>query len=323
MTVASQAPGRTTWAVALAAGEGTRLSVLTRNSNGIAVPKQFCSLTGGATLLQETLRRARGIVADERVAVVVAAQHRRWWRGALQCIPSAHTIVQPANRGTANGILLAALTIGMRDPLARLVFLPSDHYVEHEALLARALRVAATRRLSSGEILLLGVEPSSPDPGLGYVVPWALSPSYDCRRVRRFVEKPSASTAAALIADGALWNSFIFAAEVTTIIDLVRSRYSSLVEDFETALGRGPDAVVELYKRLPTLDFSRSILQGAETRLSVLRVPECGWSDLGTPRRVAACLEALPKQRAPSIPGRHGEGINLASALARAVSASS
>ncbi len=314
---------RATWAIVLAAGDGTRLSMLTRDSDGIAVPKQFCSLTGGATLLQETLQRARGIVDDERVAIVVAAQHRRWWRATIQSIPSTHTIVQSENRGTANGVLLAALTIAIHDPLARLVFLPSDHFVAHEARLARALQVAVSSRLPSGEVLLLGIEPSAPDPELGYVVPHAPSRLHEDRRVSRFVEKPSIDVAAALVADGALWNSFIFVAEVATIIDLVRFRYPSIVDDFETALGRGPDAVVELYERLPILDFSRAILQGAEPRLSVLRVPDCGWSDLGTPRRVAACLDRLSTRYSPPTAASCTGAVNLAAAVAPALHLSS
>jgi len=315
VTGALEAHVRATWAIVLAAGEGTRLSTLTRNSHGVAVPKQFCSLTGGATLLQDTLQRARGIAADECVAVVVAAQHRRWWRGTIQSIPGVHAIVQPENRGTANGILLATLTIAMRDPLARLVFLPSDHFVARESLFARALQATASSRLPPGEILLLGVEPNAPDPELGYVMPHALSRIHDGRRVDRFVEKPAISVAAALIADGALWNSFIFVAEVATIIDLMRSRYPGIVDDFETALQRGPDAVAELYERLPTLDFSRAILQGAESRLSVLRAPECGWSDLGTPRRVAACLERLTDRSVFSAAALTADAVNLAAAV--------
>jgi mannose-1-phosphate guanylyltransferase len=95
------------------------------------------------TLLQQTLVRAAGVVPQERIAVVVAEQHRRWWQRTQSSIPNGHTITQPANRGTANGILLAALSIATHDPLARLVFLPSDHYIEDESLLTAALQAAA------------------------------------------------------------------------------------------------------------------------------------------------------------------------------------
>jgi len=277
-----------TWAVVLAAGDGTRLSTLTRDSTGAPVPKQFCSLSGGVTLLQQTLSRARAAARRERTATIVAQQHQRWWQHMDE-----RTIVQPMNRGTANGILLAALTIARRDPAARLVFLPSDHYVEDESRLAAALKAASTKRIARGTLLLLGLEPSGADPELGYIVPSSPLRSLSCRPVSRMVEKPPASVASRLLKEGALWNSFIFVAEATAIADLVRARYPQVVADFESALDGVPQRLNELYEKLPILDFSRHILQGAEPRLSVLRVPECGWSDLGTPRSVAACLDRL------------------------------
>src|SRR5277367_1187346 len=131
MSVTYADPSASTWAVVLAAGDGARLSTLTLDSTGVSVPKQFCSLNGGVTLLQQTLSRARAAARRERTATIVAQQHERWWQHMDE-----RTIVQPMNRGTANGILLAALTIARRDPAARLVFLPSDHYVEDESRLA-------------------------------------------------------------------------------------------------------------------------------------------------------------------------------------------
>jgi len=316
MTSARQSHTPATWAVVLAAGEGSRLSALTRDSSGIAVPKQFCSLNGAETLLAETLMRAHRIADEERVAVIVAAQHRRWWESIEQSIPNGHTIVQPMNRGTANGILLAALTIARHDPLARVVFLPSDHYVEDEVVLGRALAVAAARALPKGELLLLGVEPSSADPELGYIVPRSPCRPLGRSRIRRFVEKPSASVAAKLIGEGALWNSFVLVAEVATIANLVRSHYPAVVANFESALAHGPNAIDELYAGLPLLDFSRHILQHAQARVSVLRVPECGWSDLGTPHSVAACLGRLPDSVLLASASRNASSVSLAVALA-------
>src|ERR1700691_819923 len=99
-----------TWAVVLAAGEGLRLASFTRDISGASVPKQFCSLRGGVTLLEETISRAEGFVEAKRVVAVVADRHRRWWHGTgVAMPPPGRTIVQPRNRGTANGILFGAL----------------------------------------------------------------------------------------------------------------------------------------------------------------------------------------------------------------------
>jgi mannose-1-phosphate guanylyltransferase len=315
---------RHTWAVVLAAGEGSRLSSLTTDATGQSVPKQFCSLNGGPSLLQEATCRAQRLVPRERIVTVVARQHRRFWQGALQDAPAHNTVVQPRNRGTANGILLPLLIILRRDPLARIVFLPSDHFVRDEATLAAALAEAVGQvRRHPGELVLLGIAPEEADPELGYIVP-----RRDARggpvAVERFVEKPDLSVARALIDAGGVWNSFIFAVDANALLRIFRRRHPVIVDDMETALARddGADsgALGELYDRLREVDFSRHVLQGAERELRVLGVPPCGWSDLGTPRRVAAAIGRLPMRNVGRIAPQavpQGAWINLAAAHAR------
>ena len=100
-----------TWAVVLAAGEGSRLHSLTRDERGVAVPKQFCSLQGGPCLLQEALQRAASVAALPQICSVVAEQHRQWWAPLLSYLPEQNVISQPQNRGTAFGILLPLLRV--------------------------------------------------------------------------------------------------------------------------------------------------------------------------------------------------------------------
>src|SRR5512147_1706981 len=127
-----------TWAIVLAAGDGSRLRSLTTTAVGVAVPKQFCSLRGGPSLLHDAVRRAESIAPAERICTIVAKQHSRWWEDVLKLLPERNVIVQPDNRGTGVGILLPLLRIMMRDPDARVVLLPSDHHVRDEAVLALA-----------------------------------------------------------------------------------------------------------------------------------------------------------------------------------------
>jgi mannose-1-phosphate guanylyltransferase len=101
-----------TWGLVLAAGDGTRLATLTTDANGRSVPKQFCSLNGGRSLLEDAMHRARHIVPRDRLCAIVAADHRRYWQRTLWTLPSSNVIVQPRNRGTAHGILLAVLSAG-------------------------------------------------------------------------------------------------------------------------------------------------------------------------------------------------------------------
>ena len=82
-----------TWALVLAAGEGSRLRTLTTDASGTAIPKQFCSLHGGTSLLLDTLRRAHGFAARNRIGAVVAETHRRWWSSDLWSLDRANITV--------------------------------------------------------------------------------------------------------------------------------------------------------------------------------------------------------------------------------------
>jgi mannose-1-phosphate guanylyltransferase len=291
-----------TWALVLAAGDGTRLASLTTDASGRSVPKQFCSLNGGRSLLEDALHRARRIVPRDRLCAIVAADHRRYWQRTLWALPASNVIVQPRNCGTANGILLAVLSILERDPLARIVFLPADHHVRDESALGGSLREAATLLTRNPDgLALIGIEPEEADPELGYIVPGARLRD-GTRAVERFVEKPEVNVARQLLAGGALWNSFIFAAGGPALIGMLRERMADAVDAMATALARDArlgtrTALDELYRDLPLIDFSRGVVQSAEAQLRVITAPACGWSDLGTPKRVADALKRLEHER--------------------------
>lgn len=292
-----------TWALVLAAGEGTRLRGLTTTRSGLAIPKQFCSLDRGPSLLQEALERAAGVAQRQRICTIVASQHRRWWSSQLEGVAPENIIVQPGNRGTANGVLLPLLIILERDPRARVVVLPSDHHVRDEWLLARALRCAAApQETDPAEIVLLGLEPRTADTQLGYIVPNREEGNM-YHRVGRFVEKPDAAHAAALVYEGSLWNTFIIAADASALLALYERRCPEIVAAMRGIIRRATGgsmfdeaALAGLYEVLPDLDFSRAILEQQERQLRVLPVPECGWSDLGTPDRVAEAVDALRRR---------------------------
>src|ERR1700678_427184 len=101
----------TTWAIVLAGGEGKRLLDFTTTLSGVAIPKQFCSLHLGPCLLEQAMQRAFAVASPGLVCAAVATQHRRWWETPLQAIPDENIIVQPQNRGTAHGILLALMHV--------------------------------------------------------------------------------------------------------------------------------------------------------------------------------------------------------------------
>lgn len=290
---------KNTWALVLAAGEGSRLRALTTTHGGVAVPKQFCSLRGGPSLLHEAVVRAEAVVARQRVCAIVAEQHRRWWERELRLLPNRNVIVQPENRGTANGLLLPLLHIAQRDPEARVVILPSDHYVREEAVLARALRQVAGRVAADAvNLYLLGISPEEADPELGYIAPGSRDEN-GVLRVAHFAEKPPMTLARSMIERGGLWNAFILAGAVQAFLGLFERRYPELFAEMRATVQRDASspgeavAATDLYARLPELDFSRHVLEGSESLLRVQPVPACGWSDLGTPKRVSEALRRL------------------------------
>ncbi|MFI5317239.1 MAG: sugar phosphate nucleotidyltransferase [Myxococcota bacterium] len=281
-----------TWAIVLAGGEGSRLSGLTTTRNGVRVPKQFCSLSGGPTLLRQTLERAAALVPREQIVVVVADQHRDWWQDELADLPRENILEQPANRGTAAGILLPALAIARIDPAASVVVLPSDHHVGDEATLRAAFRDALDQvALTPERIALLGVTPDAPDAQYGWIVPQPAAQTR-LRPIELFVEKPPAERARELMARGGLWSSFLFACRVTALLDAFEHAQPELLRSFlsESSALRARAGLSELYASTPVRDFSRDVLERVAERLGVLAVPACGWSDLGTPERVASVL---------------------------------
>jgi mannose-1-phosphate guanylyltransferase len=293
------------WAVVLAGGDGERVSALTRDAGGSVVPKQFWSAGGGPPMVRWALARARRVAPASRVLVAVKAAHRAFWTEALADVPSANVLVQPENRGTAAGVLRAAVEIQTRgittDPV---VLLPADHYVADEAVLHGAL-AAAVRAVEQGvaPVVLLGMCPGEQQSGYGWILPASPAPFAG---VRCFLEKPPEVRVRELVRDGALINSFILAARAHVLLALVGRVFPEILGSFQRLsrkLQSGTEAQ-ELYRRLPLMDLSRDVLQHATTLLSVLRVPPCGWTDLGTAERLQRFLDRPPGQpgQLPPVP---------------------
>jgi mannose-1-phosphate guanylyltransferase len=292
------------WILILAAGGCETLGHLTTDREGRSVPKQFCSLNGGDSLLQGSLRRARQLVPSRRICAVVDPDHEHYWRPMLTALPDRNVILQPCNRGTMNALLLGVLGILERDPEARVVAWQADHHVLDEETLVNSVRsaAAALRRDRAGllgdRVLLLGMVSDDMDDALSYIMPGAPL-SHGIREVTRFAEKPTVLFARDLTGRGALCNSLILAAKGTSFVECIRERYAGIVEGLVARVAidisreGAPGHLHKFYQTLPVLNVSQVVGQGSETAFCVFAVPACGWTDLGTPRRVSNALHRL------------------------------
>lgn len=284
------------WLVVLAGGDGERLTPLTRSLYGYDLPKQFAVFRGTRSLLQKTLVRLRGHAAPERTIVVST---RKWAKAALEQLrphPGVQLMLQPMNLGTGVGALLPLACIRAIDPEATVIVSPSDHHVERTEILDDAL-VAMTRAVATGvaPMAIAGITPDRAETDYGWLLPGAaVAPRSTLSLVKRFVEKPDAQEVEELMASGGLWNSLLMAASVESLWALAERELpaQAFLLQLYGRSSRGPGAdhlLARIFERLPPADFSRALLAKA-SGLTVTRVTDSGWSDLGTPQRVLDSL---------------------------------
>ena len=271
---------RSIYGVVMAGGSGTRFWPASRAH----LPKQFLRITGSQTMLEETLARISSVVPADQRWVVVGRQHEAVTRQLLDG-KGSHVLVEPFGRNTAACIGLAAIELRRRDPEALLIVLPADHYIADVAGFCRLLESAATvaRR---GSIVTLGVVPTRPETGYGYLqtatvlagevegVPYAL--------LERFVEKPDQPTALAYLAAGNfLWNSGIFLFTAETILAEIALHLPELAAGLARIEAEGEGILEEVYAGLPSISIDHGIMEKTSRPCHVFRL-EVGWSDVGS-----------------------------------------
>ena len=282
------------WVVVLAGGDGQRLRGALVRGRQVDRPKQFCRFSEAESLLERTLQRARRVADSSRIVVAVREDHRCWWPSQLNQLPGENVLAQTDNRGTAVAILHALVHVLRKDSNPTVVILPSDHGVAVETVLLESIGLAArVAKRSRKHLVLLGAAPEHPETEYGWILPKG-EITAGARDVERFVEKPEPRLAAELLAAGALWNTFVCASSGQALLELYEKsqplmlhRYLDVLaaQDADQLAGR------TLFRALPCVDFGRDVLQSAAGHLRVLRVPPCGWTDLGTPNRVDQWLE--------------------------------
>src|SRR6266566_8899907 len=152
------------YVLVLSGGAGTRLWPLSRRDR----PKQFLNLLGDRSLLQDTVDRVAEFVPTERIFVVAPPEHRALIHEELPDLPADHLVVEPYPRGNAAAVGLAMAALAAFDPEAVVAVLPSDHVVEKRAEFRKVL-IAATAAAERGHLVTLGITPTAPDTGFGYI----------------------------------------------------------------------------------------------------------------------------------------------------------
>lgn len=266
------------WAVILAGGFGTRFWPASRR----ALPKQFLRIAGRRTMIAETAERLRGLVGPERVIVVTAAEHAQLVARNLRRLPPENVLAEPAGRNTAACVAWAALEIERRERGSVHVVLPSDHVIEPAREFRRVL-AAAFEEASDGEALLtLGIRPTSPATGYGYIEAGEALGERDgapVHAVVRFVEKPDRARAEAFLATGRfLWNAGIFVWATRAILAAFERHQPELLRRIAAIGGR--EQREREYPLLPSLPVDVAILEKAD---NVRVVPIAfAWSDVGS-----------------------------------------
>ena len=288
-------------AVILAGGDGVRLSSFTRQAFGYHIPKQFCPLFEGATLLEQTKRRISLLIPSSQTITVLNRAHEQFYAPLLCGSSSTNLLIQPANRGTAAAILATLMQLVEIGFTGTVVIFPSDHYVSDDSIFMDHVSVALlAAELDPGMAVILGVKPDYPETEYGWIEPArnviGTYPKFaPITQIHRFWEKPTPGVACELYERGCLWNSFVLIANAKALLLLMAKALPDLYRRFASsrlafASVREEEILRAVYRDLPSTDFSNQVLTQFSSEFAVLPVSGVRWSDLGDSKRLLAVM---------------------------------
>lgn len=250
-------------------------------------PKQFIDVMGcGRSLIQLTVDRFRGICDPDHVWVVTSQQYVAIVKEQLPDVPADNILAEPCRRNTAPCIAYVAWKIQQRFPDANIVVTPSDALVLDTAEFRRVISQALDFTTQAGRIVTIGIKPSRPETGYGYIAAGnAIADSEICK-VEQFKEKPNLDTAKSYLAAGNyFWNAGIFVWNVDTVVNAIRNYQPDLAEIFDNiapAMYSDDEAAViaNLFPTCPNISIDYAVMEKSPD--IYVHPADFGWSDLGT-----------------------------------------
>lgn len=270
-----------TYVIIMAGGIGTRFWPFSRSN----YPKQFHDVLGtGKSLLQQTVARFDGLCPIENIYIVTGSEYKDLVKQQVPSLNDDQILLEPYRRNTAPCIAYACYKIGAANPDANIVVAPADHIILKEDLFRDTIRVALGATRNEDILLTLGIQPSRPDTGYGYIQ--YIPDKRTVKKVKTFTEKPHLELAVKFIESGDfVWNAGLFVWNVKAIKKALQ-RYmpetAEIFEDCEDAFftENEPSFIGKAYTHCRSVSIDNGIMEKADNVHVVLS--DFGWSDLGT-----------------------------------------
>ncbi len=268
----------------LAGGVGSRMWPRSRQ----AVPKQFLDITGGETMIQTTVRRVLPIVPAEHIFVATGERYVALVREQLPMLPAENVIAEISGKNTAPAIGLGALHIARQNPRATMAVLTADHLIPQEVVFRTALQAAA-EVAETGKLVTLGITPTGPETGYGYIHRGDAVGEFGGQtvfRVNQFLEKPDRATAQKFFDSGEYyWNSGMFIWKIEVLFDQLRRHMPQLMTGLDALNGAlfdgdGSAQVAAIWNDIEAQSIDVGLMEKAA---DVAVVPlDAGWNDVGS-----------------------------------------
>ena len=272
----------------MAGGVGTRFWPRSREKT----PKHLLQILGKGTMIQNTVKRIEPQSKPQDVFIVTNKTQKASLAKQLPAVPEENIITEPVGRNTAACIGLAALYVRRFDPNAVMIILPADHLIRDEEKFRQILEIAVETARESGSLLTIGIKPTHPETGYGYIQIYneagAHNPYFSrgVLRVKTFAEKPNLQTAEQFLASGDfLWNSGMFVWRADTILAEIERHLPDL-HDGLTKI----DAAIGTPQYQATLEHVYGMIRGISVDYGVMEksdrvyvIPgDFGWNDIGS-----------------------------------------